>query len=703
MPNGTSPDPRRLQLLGRTCLIAALAAATATTALLPAPASAGTLPVNPNWQQYVQGPTTPDVSPVKVVSASGDVANPGGLADPSLGPTTLTMRAGGPAPVLLLDYGKDIGGLPYFNVASVSGTPTLQAGYSEAQQFAGPQGDSPVTSFMPRAGLDPVRDDQFPLAAPRLVSGQLVQGGQRFEYLTLTQPGTVTLSSVGFHFTPYRATPDKYQGYFVSSDDQLNRIWYAGAYTAQLDMVPTGTPDGGLQPVVYDGAKRDRLIWAGDLAQTIPAIATSLGGNGAEYVKQSLAVLAQSQNPSDGSMPGYALPNGPGVFYSTAYSAYYVLDLGMYYRYTGDLAFAQQQYPAMQRELAYDQSLVAPTTGLLTIPSGGTCSVAGSNASAGCDWDYYDGAKTGAVTEFNVLYYRALTEGADVADALGYHDTAYQYRQQAAVLRGAINTWLFNPSTGVYDISDTLRGSIAQDANAAAVLYGVAPADKVPSILAVLKQKLWIPTGSLPYSPDAGYSNLVSPFIGGFEAAARFANADTDDALALLRSEWGTMVAPGPQYTGAFWENLAPDGTPPSGVTSLAHGWSAGPTAALTGYLLGIQPLAGGYRTWTIAPHPGDVAWAQGQEATAFGPIGVNWARNSTSFTLQATVPNLTSGTIAIPLADPAASTVSVNGAIVWKKGQTPGSAPGIARVDCTAGAIVLTVSDGGTYSIQAS
>jgi len=695
----SASDPSQRPRLRRRIVAAAVTALAATAGFRAATATtatAATWPAYPNWQQYVLAPATPDVTPVRVVSASGGVTNPGGLVDPSLGATTLTMSAGGPAPALLLDYGKDIGGLPYFTVTAVSDTPVLQAGYSEAQQFAGPRGDHQILE--PHPGMDPARYDQYPVAAAGVISGKLVQGGQRFEYLTLTQPGSLTLSSVGFHFTAYRATPDKYQGYFVSSDDQLNKIWYAGAYTAQLDMVPAGSPDGGLQPVIFDGAKRDRLVWLGDLAQTIPTIATSLGGNGAEYVKQSLALFARYQNPADGFVPGLSLASGPALPYSASYSTDYVIELGMYYRYTGDLAFVQEQFPIMQKELAYDRSLVDSSTGLLTIPR-----TDATKPQVGCDWNFpYDGCKSGAVTEYNAIYYRALTEGAHLADALGQHDLATQYRQQASNLATAINARLFNITTGIYDISDSLRGGVAQDANAMAILYGVAPADRVSHILDTLKQKLWTARGSMPFSADTGFAPIISPYISGFDVAARFASGDTGDALTLLRNEWGPMVAPGPQYSGAFWEKVNADGTV-GGDYSLAHGWSSGPTSALTGYLLGIQAIDRGYQTWSIAPHPGDVAWAQGQVPTGYGAISVKWAQDRSSFTMNAGVPNLTSGTITVPVADPATAVVSVNGVTVWRNGRVVGSVAGIHGISSARGAVVLAVSGAGTYQINAS
>ncbi len=47
----------------------------------------------------------------------------------------------------------------------------------------------------------------------------------------------------------------EYAGAFESSDERLNRIWKTGAYTVHLNM----------QEYLFDGAKRDRAVWIGDM------------------------------------------------------------------------------------------------------------------------------------------------------------------------------------------------------------------------------------------------------------------------------------------------------------------------------------------------------------------------------------------------------------------------------------------------------
>ncbi len=91
------------------------------------------------------------------------------------------------------------------------------------------------------------------------------------------------------------------------------------------------------------------------------------------------------------------------------------------------------------------------------------------------------------------------------------------------------------------------------------------------------------------------------------------------------------------------------DGKVASGGASLAHAWSTGPTSALTSYVLGIQPVKAGYQTWTVAPHPGDVAWAEGQVGTPYGSLKARWTNTRGHVTLRLTVPAGTTGTVVLP------------------------------------------------------
>ena len=758
-----------------------------------------------------------------------------GQADPPV-----PVRHGGPASIIL-DYGHEVGGYPTFDVSAVSGTPTLQAGYSETRTQISAKGDG----ISPWASGDPQRFDTYHVSSPGRITNSQIQGGERYEQITLTSPGTVSLSGAAIQYTPYLARPSDYAGYFVSSSDELNKYWYDGAYTAEVNQTPVGTvgprwntdanvldvpgttagtgllkagaswsdytlsfrtkittnqagwmvrgqdaqhgylfildssddtagtpnqlqelaesgstytpigsvslatgvtpgswhtikqvvagssvttfidgtqvasfssgtystgafgireyngeeasfadlsvvgPNGAVLyrnslskssaikdfdvpgqntvPLILDGAKRDRAVWSGDLAVEGPTLFYST--NTSDYIKGSLELLgsyAGSNGYVTGDMPpqnpiNTAAPGETQYAYSASYSMYFVRDLAEYYHYTGDAAFVRKEWPIVARELAWSASQV-DANGLFV-----------TNNSDGADWDYYDGNKTGEVTAYNALYYQTLVDGAALAPAAGQAALAGGYRASATALKSAINSRLFDPGTGVYDLSDSVRGTFTQDANVMAIDFGIAPSDKVAGILATIKNKLWTSAGTLPFS--GGYQQTISPFISGLELSARFGSGDTADALQLLSNEWGPMIAPGDLYTGTFWENESTSGTQAGPQTSMAHGWSSSPTSVLSEYVLGIQPVTAGYQTWLVQPHPGDLSWTEGQAPTRYGPITVDWGRSKTgSFAMRVSAPRGTSGEIDVPTLGRTVA-VQVNGKTVWSHGHAVASA----------------------------
>ena len=197
-------------------------------------------------------------------------------------------------------------------------------------------------------------------------------------------------------------------------------------------MVPVGAVPNQTIPVILDGAKRDRRPWIGDLLVQGRTAFSSLGfgAKGSDYIKSTIAAFGATQ-AADGSIFGHignwTVWPPTGGFYSTSYSTYYVLDLASYYLYSGDAPFAESQYQTMKNELAYNRALVDPSSGLLV-----------TRAAAGRDWDFYDGDKLGAVTAYNAIYYKALTDAARVASDLAGRDPS---NPSAATWQSDAATW----------------------------------------------------------------------------------------------------------------------------------------------------------------------------------------------------------------------------------------------------------------------
>lgn len=660
------------------------------------------LTMSTTWARYDEAPAAPIVRPVRVLAVTGNVSDPQALADPAAGAaTTLTYPLGGTQPSLLLDYGKDVGGYPTFDVASATVT-ALQTSYSETLANLGKDGATSVALFQSGNGG---RSDLFPLIGGGTVRAPLIAGGERYEKVTLTIPGTVTLSSAGIDFTPLRETPSLMAGRFLSSDDLLNRIWWAGAYTLNLNQLTPGTltADGGVDRLhlILDGAKRDRAVWSGD---HLISDLTDFYVSDPVYARDSLSLFlthpassAQNLLPAAGVMslpgplPGACTPNptlNVCVTWSASYSIAVIPALYNYYLYTGDLAFVRAHWAAVVRQMRWDATQV-DRNGLFAVSSGDAD-----------DWNLE--SPTGEVTYVNAMYALALDRAARLATAVGDPGEASQWSGAASAIRNAVNRILWDPKTGVYDASNTLRGPVVQDANVLAIPSGIADGSRARSILAVLARTL-----ATPYGPDVatanatGYVRDISPYMGSFNVLADFGAGETAAALALIRREWGFMVSHDPG--GVEWERIEPNGIPAgtSGpllvADSSAHAWSTGPTAALSQYILGVAPATPGYATWTIAPLPADVRWAQGTVPTPHGPIGVRWrrGRRDRSFELTAIGPAGSSGTVAVPLLG-RGRTIARDGRIVWRRGR-PARGVDAHRAD---GAIVFAQGAGrATYA----
>jgi alpha-L-rhamnosidase len=877
---------RRAQRSRGPSSIAALICAGLLTVFVavPSPATAASAaasttpwPSAPAWQSYDETPTSSAVCPTAVVSTSGTVSGAANLDCGGSGGATLTMTSGGSDPTIVLGYGKLVGGVPYFNVSSASGSPTLQSGYSQNEQYVGATGDAAV----PWAQGDSQRYDDYTVAGAGTITAQYVQGGERYQEITLTTPGTVTLSGVGITYIADRTQASALPGWFDSSNSELNSIWYDSEYTDQLDSAPaqslpsvwsvtggvldaggteqgdniglinggsswgnytasfqteivdnqagwvvrgqdandgyvfilndstdtSGTPNtlqefdlhGGtytslgsvalpasvtagtwhtvsttvsgstltvsldskplasltdatygtgsvgfrqysgeqadfqnltvtsstgatlfsnslgsssalsnFSPLpgsnsyasILDGAARDRAIWAGDMNVEIPSVAYST--DNAAYAKGSLEALGSyplSSGFVTGDLPpqtplGTTQQPGSTGAYSASYSIYYVLGLADYYLYSGDTSFVDQELPVLKGELAWNATQL-DSNGLLV-----------TNSSDNADWDFYDGGKNGEVTEYNMLYYKALLDGATLASAAGDSTDAATYTSDAASLKNAINAHLYNSGTGLYYLSNEDTSTVAQDANSLAVLYGVAPASDDATILAGLKSDLWTtPYGPEPFS-GSSYADTVSPYVSGYELDASLAANDTADAESLLETVWGHMIASGPADTGTMWENVSGStGLPGLGSdTSLAHGWSTTPVSALSGYVLGVQPATAGYATWTVQPHPGDLTWAEGDVPTPHGTLGVDWSGESGvgQFSMQVTAPQGTTGTIAVPTYGATNPIVEDAGQIVWSGG-TFTAASGITGAHADSTYVYLTGVQPGQYLISAN
>lgn len=492
------------------------------------------------------------------------------------------------------------------------------------------------------------------VTTPQTYTGGL-RGGFRFAAIELRTAGTVTLSGAGLNFRAYRATPDKYEGWFLSSDDELNRMWYAGAYTAQMDMVPVGVAPCFNVPVFFDGAKRDRAIWSGDLMITDPVAMLSIGSNSYPYVRGSIDSIINLQAPS-GRLTSAVGFRGCGAFdYAVTYSAYSAIIAVQYYRYTGDTAYITGLLDDLEDATAYHATRVN-ANGLVVTN----------------DNDYFQTRQDGEVTEYSLAYYELLREMIWLESHVGTPEKVAEYTDKAAALKTAINARLFNQEAGLYQHTETRPNVFPLDANMNAIRLDVAPPDKVAHILQYFKDR-WQPHGSEISQPAPSmtdpFGHTIEPLNNTWEMMARIHSEDTAGALELLRRLWGLQVDPDSgYYTGTFWEFVLANGLPSRGFDSLAHAWGAGPTQILTESVLGATSVDPGFATWNVKPQPVDLRWAQGQVPTPYGALEVKWGQHTEDgeFRMQVVSPAGTSGEVWVPLASPTKSISLGSASATW-------------------------------------
>jgi hypothetical protein len=616
-------------------------------------------------------------------------------------------------PRVVVDFGKVVVGYPHIRFASASAnSPGVRLAFSETLQFLTDRSDFTRSD---QSGVAAQGTDQFAVPAngadwqdtKGYQSGTKVyaDGLHGFRYLQISldalptdapaaQPwGEVAVDAVWLDFTAYLGTPDSYRGWFLSSDDDLNRYWYGAAYTNELvtdtfrpdDIDPRGadspTLDG--KSVLQDGAKRDRDPYVGDLAVSARTLYLT-HDDAAAAARNVLADLADHQR-ADGWIPpasinGYTLP----LF---DYPLWWVTCSWDYVLHTGDRDYASRYYPQLTKVLDGWYPSVTDAGGLLS---------KGLNGTAGYgDYAFLD--RTGRITYYNANYVQALNDAAAVARWLGRGADADRWAARARTVADAVNAHLWDAAAGAYLDSATGPVRHAQDGNSIAITAGVADAARAAAALAHLDATTVLPYGNAFMDNDTifgGASQRVYAFTSYPELVARFENGRADSALDQIRRMYGWMDRNDPGTTN--WEGIGPAGSAYEGAyTSMAHGWSTGVLPALTNQLLGVQPTAPGFATWSVSPHPGSVAWARGQVPTPHGPILADWQHPASgSFTLTVRGPHGTRGSVAVPT-DGRAVKVLVDRRVAWDG--TKAKAYGAER---QADRIVLDGLPAGTHTV---
>ncbi|KAJ7641068.1 glycoside hydrolase family 78 protein [Roridomyces roridus] len=614
------------------------------------PLCAALAPSGP-WDAFNYAPASRIVKPVSIRSISGTVQGAEGLVQDSEAQATFT----GNSSYVVLDWGKEVGGILSLTIDSATPSSQFSFSFTESAEFINPNAsdDSCLNN------TDGIQSFRAPLT-----KGLLTQtiGQQRggFRFLTIVEDHlTISNISLSVTFMPHWDDLRAYPGYFFAPDpgfhdvNFLTKIWYAGAYTVQMNTIDShqsrqqpcpvgswatnasGGPVDG--PILVDGAKRDRNIWPGDCGISTHTELVAL--NDLEPTKNSLTVMFTTQDPVTGALQYSAPPiNAHG---SDTYIAWSLIGTHNYFLYTGDLEFVKTVWANYTRALAFLESQV-DETGLADVPT------AFQN-----DWGRDGGA--GHNSAFNALLYRTLITTADLATNLGQTSLAAACLANATAIKAAYNTILWDASAGLFRDNDNPESIHPQDGNSLAILFNLTTSDAQNKAISKGLTQFWTDIG--PLSPEL--NDTIIPFVGGFELQAHFIAGEGERAIDLLEREWGYML-----YTNLSVQSTLLEGFTKNGslgyrsaagynfyhtFTSHAHGWATGPTPALSFYVLGIQLTSVQGATWTIAPVLSGLPSAEGGISTGLGFFGVKWTATGNTLTMDIQTPEGTQGVVTVP------------------------------------------------------
>lgn len=486
-------------------------------------------------------------------------------------------------PGILLDYGKEInGGVKISMGIRESKTPLklrLRFGESVGEAMSDIGGERNATNE------HSLRD--FIIDVPWLGTVEVGETGFRFLRIDVVEAEEdAPIKSVEAAFV-YRDIP--YLGSFKSNDERLNKIWETGAYTVHLNM----------QEYLWDGIKRDRLVWVGDMHPEVMTINTVFGPN--EIVPKSLD-LARDQHPLPIWMNGIS-----------SYSMWWILIHKDWYDYHGDLEYLKEQESYMIGLLDHLSTFIDEENKEVL------------DGHRFLDWPTSEVPKAihAGLQAMMVMTFEA---GSDIMKIYNRKDLHRKYSEIANKLK-----------------KHQPEGNNTKQAAALMAIAELQNAQKVNKDV-------------LSQNGVRGMSTFYGYYI--LEAMAKAENYD--GALKVIRDYWGGMLDLG---ATTFWEDFDINDIFNSGKIdeliphdehdihgdfgeycyigyrhSLAHGWASGPTPWLTQHVLGINVSNGG-ETIRLDPHLGDLEFAEGTFPTKFGILKVRHTKNANgkiSTTIQA-------------------------------------------------------------------
>lgn len=429
------------------------------------------------------------------------------------------------------------------------------------------------------------------------------QHGIRDSVVDITYLSTNDIGGTGFRFVKIEALEDnlyihsvlancdisdlEYKGSFECSDERLNEIWRVGAYTVHLNT----------DEYIWDGVKRDRLVWIGDMHPETSTINAVFGDVPA--IRNSLDFVKELTPPNE------------WMNKTASYSMWWIIIHYDYYMHWGDKDYLKNQ-----------EEYLMPL----------------------CE---------------HIFEWAEEDFAADPHDMPGFVDWSSKYSESEVEGRHAIATMSLDCAAKIFDWlgNKEYKERCIVYANRLKNEKITKESNKRISALTILSGR---DAETAKTVLEGNSAREMSCFMGYYVLKAKALLGDVGDALDIIKEYWGAMLDKGATTFWEEFDMDWVDGSgrideiTPEGLKdihgdfgkhcykgfrrSLCHGWAAGPTPFLMEQVGGIEILEPGCKKVRIKPNLASLEWVKITYPTPYGEIKICAENNGgkTEFTYNA-------------------------------------------------------------------
>lgn len=416
-------------------------------------------------------------------------------------------------------------------------------------------------------------------------------------YLYVVVPNRVRVHNLKFRETGYDTA---FEGAFRSSDTFFNKLWEKSARTLYITM----------RDNYMDCPDRERAQWTGDAVLQSKEAFYALTPSSHALGRKWLYELIGWQKKDGALFSPVPAGNWGREIADQSLASVGFYGIWTYYMHTGDKQLLIDLFPAIQKYLKLWEK---DGEGLVYVREGG--------------WLWGDwGHNKDMLLIHNLWYYLALKGNYFIAAELGYDRQAEKYELEMENFKTQFNKRFWNRQS--YR-DPNYKGETDDRVHALAVLADIAGEQYYDQILKVFLEE-----------------EHASPYMEKYVFEAMYKMNEAEKANARHRKRFSTMV--NNDYFTTLFEGwgIGPEGF---GGGTVNHAWSGGGLTVLSGRLCGIRPLTPGYKTFLVAPQPGDVREASATVASVQGNIFAGYKKTGDRFYLNVVVPGGTSAHIELP------------------------------------------------------